>query len=188
MKKNFGLLILFSLLVTAVSAQKLKGKIDFLKGQEEVNLVFDFSNLSVNGKSVDRYIKDRTNKKSEEETASWIAEWEGSARDGFKELYTKYCNDELDKFDVGVFPDAEYTIIVKIDDIDPGNFAGPFSNPAKIKSTVNIIKTGEETILASITGNDDYNNYALLPVEFHRITAGFGEAGKELAKFLNKKL
>ena len=188
MKKNFGLLILFSLLVTAVSAQKLKGKLDFLKGQEKVNIVFDFSSFTIDKDPVDKYIKERTNKKSEEETANWIAEWEGSARDGFKELYIKYCNDDLKKLVVGIFPDAEYTIIVKIDDIDPGNYAGPFSNPAKIKSTINIVKTGEETILASITNNNDYNNYALPPIEFHRITAGFGEAGKMLAKFLNKKL
>ena len=188
MRKKIGLLIVFSLLVTIVSAQKLKGNLDFLKDQEKVNIVFDFSKITIDGDSEKEYIKERTEGKSEKEAAEWKAEWEGSARESFKEFYIKYCNDELKKFNIGVFPDAQYTIIVKIDDIDPGNFAGPFSNAAKIKTTVNIVKTGEETVLASITNNKDYNKFAVLPIEFHRIAAAFGEAGKMIGDFFNKKV
>jgi len=188
MKKNVGFLILFSLLVTAVSAQKLKGNLDFLEGQETVNIVFDFNGVKIDGDTEKEYVEERIKGKTEKDAEAWKAEWEGSARENFKETYIKYCNDELKKFIIGVFPDAQYTIIVKVDDVDPGNFAGPFSNPAKIKSTVNIVKTGEEEILASITKNKDYNKVALFPVEFLRITSGFGEAGKMLGKFLNKKI
>jgi len=188
MKKFLGLLILFSFIAVGAQAQTLKGKLDFLKNQEKVNIIFDFSSFKIDGDPIGEYVEERTENKSEEDAAEWIAEWEGSARVDFKEKYIKYCNDELKRLEVGVFPEAEYTIVVKIDDIDPGNFAGPFSNPAKIKSTVSFLKTGEETVLATISKNKDYNNYFLSPVEFHRIGGGFGEAGKMLAKFLNKKV
>lgn len=181
--------MLFSIVVMAASAQKLKGNIDFLKGQEEVNVIFDFDGVTMDGDTEQEYIEDRIEDQSKEDADKWLAEWNGSARKSFKKTYVKYFNDESKKFEIGNFPEAEYTIIVKINDIDPGNFAGPFSNPAKIKTTVNIIKTGEEgTILASISNNKDYNNFTISPVEFNRIESGFGEAGKMLAKFMNKKV
>jgi hypothetical protein len=189
MKKNIGILILISLLATTASAQKLKGKIDFLKGQETLNIVFDFNGVTMDGESESAYVKERmADKETTTEADAWKAEWEGAVRERFKEAYIKYCNDELKNTRMGVFPDAQYTFIVKINDIDPGNFAGPFSNPAKIKSTVTILKTGEESVLASIISKKDYHPYALSPVELDRIASGFGEAGKMLGKFLNKKL
>jgi hypothetical protein len=122
-----------------------------------------------------------------EKAEAWKAEWEG-ARANFERLYIQYFNDESKNLVIDVLPDAKYTFIVKIIDIDPGNFAGPFSNPAKIKSTVTIVQTGEETALATISGNKDYNSFSLAPVTLDRIALGFGEAGKMLGKFLNKKV
>ncbi|GHT09303.1 hypothetical protein FACS189426_07320 [Bacteroidia bacterium] len=189
MKKHFGILILFSLLVTAASAQKLKGNLDFLKGQERVNVVFDFKGVTIDGDSEESYVKEQMqDEKTPEDADVWKTNWENSARENFQKTYIQYFNDESKNIIIGVSPDAEYTIIVKILDIDPGNFAGPFSNPAKIRSSVNIVKKGEETALASITGNKDYNHFALSPILFDRIAFGFGEAGKMLGKFLNKKI
>lgn len=189
MRKKVGILILFSLLVTVASAQKLKGNIGFLKGQEKINVVFDFKGVTIDGDSEESYVKDRmADEKTKEAANEWKAEWEGTLRQNLQRTYIKYCNDELEDLVIGVAPNAQYTLVVKIIDIDPGNYAGPFSNPAKIKSTVNITKTGDGTVLASITSNKDYNNWSLSLIEFDRITGGFGEAGKMLGQFLNKKV
>jgi hypothetical protein len=189
MKKNFGLLLLLSLFVTAASAQKLKGNIDFLKGQRNVNITFDFSGVTIDGDPEKAYVRERmADEKTPEAADAWKAEWEGSARESFQAMYIKYCNDELDNLRIGVFPDAQYTLIVKVNDIDPGNFAGPFSNPAKISSTANIVRTGEDAVFATITSKKDFNPYAIPPIEFHRIAAAFGEAGKRVGNLLAKEV
>jgi hypothetical protein len=188
MKKNVGLLILFSLLLTAASAQKLKGNLDFLKGQERVNVVFDYKGVTIDGDSEESYVKEKmAEEKTPEDAAAWKTEWD-AARGKYQKMYIQYFNDESNNIVIGAYPDAQYSIIVRLDDIDPGNFAGPFSNPAKIRSSINIVKTGDETSLAAITGNKDYNNFALSPLLLDRIATGFGEAGKVFAKFLNKKV
>jgi hypothetical protein len=192
MKKNVGMMVLaFSLLATAASAQKLKGKIDFLKGIERVNIVFDFEGLTINGKSEASFVELLKEEKTAEIADDWKSEWENSQRERFKTSYMKGCNDKLNNGSIGVFPEAQYTIVVKIEDIDPGVYAGPFSRAAKIKSTVSFAKTGEEAILASYTSKD-YNNAGngiyCPPLRFDRIDTGFNEAGEKLGKVLNKNL
>jgi hypothetical protein len=177
----------------SVSAQKFKkGSIDFLKDQNKVNLVFDFAKMTVNGDSEENYIKERmADEKTSKEADQWKNEWLGSHRTQFTNTFTKYCNDELKKLQVSkAYKDATYTIIVKIEDIDPGNFAGPFSNPAKLRATFKVVKTSDmNTVLAELFLKKIFNPAsAFQPIEYMRIDMGFGELGKELAKQLNKSL
>jgi hypothetical protein len=189
MKKMIVSIIILNLFTFAASAQKLKGDVNFLNGQKNVNIVFDFKGVTIDGDSEEEYVKERmADEKTPEEAESWKAKWEGAARENFKNIFIKYCNDELKNRVVGYFPDAEYTIVMKIQDIDPGNFAGPFSNPAKLKSVATFVKTGEEKELASIVFKKMYHPSGLSPIEFDRILLSFGETGKGLGKLLQKKV
>ena len=183
----------FIMLAFGASAQKFqKGSIDFLKSQSEVCIVFDFTGVTMDGDTEATYIKERmADEKTPEDAANWKSEWEGTHRTQFTGTFISYCNDELNNLTVGKgYTSAAYTIIVKIVDIDPGNFAGPFSNPSKLRASFQVVKTGEtNNVLASLYLKNIYNPAsAYQPVEYLRIDMGFGELGKELAKQLNKAL
>jgi hypothetical protein len=181
--------------VTFAYAQKIKGSVDFLKDQSNVNLAFVFEETTFDGESQESYLKGKRKREDTEAEADkvvgeWKAAWEGEARSDFKQIFIKYCNDELDKFSfkVGEYPDAAYTIVVNVEDVDPGNFAGPFSHPAKLKATFSFVKTGDTNALATLKVKDIYNPAILSVEEFSRIKGAFGELGKELGTKLRKTL
>jgi len=181
------------MMVLSASAQNFKkGSLDFLNGQDNIRLAFDYTGVTIDGDSEASYIKERmADEKTPEDAAQWKENWEGSHRTLFENTFTKYCNDELKNRMVSrTYMDAAYTIIVKVVDIDPGNFAGPFSNPAKLRASFKVVKTGEENnVLNFLDVKNIYNPAgAMMPVEYLRINMGFGELGKEMAKKLNKAL
>jgi hypothetical protein len=185
--------VLLSLAMMSASAQKFKkGSVDFLKNESKVNLVFDFNGLTLDGDSEASYIKERmADENTPEEAQDWKNKWEGEWRTKFKNTFTKYCNDELKNLVVSQSsPESNYTILVKIIDIDPGNFAGPFSNPSKLKADFLIFKTDDmKNYLETLSLNKIYNPWsATQPVEYLRIEMGFGELGKTLGQILDKAL
>jgi len=194
MRKNVFLTVLLSvMMVVSASAQDFKkGSLDFLKGQENVKLVFDFAGLTIDGVSEAAYMKERmADEKTPEDAQKWKEDWEGAHRTLFEKTFTQYCNDELKKFMVSKsYEDAAYTIMVKIIDVDPGNFAGPFSNPSKLRASFKVVKTGEENnVLTSLEMRNVFTPAsAFNPVEYLRIEMGFGQLGKELAEKINKVL
>ena len=191
-KKLLFVALLAVATVFSVSAQKFKkGSIDFLKTQNEVNMVFNFEGVTIDGDPEEKHVKERmADEKTSEEAEEWKGKWYGEWRESYKKNLTKYCNDELKGLTVGTYPDAQYTVMVKIIDIDPGNYAGPFSNPSKLRASFKVIKTGEENdVLALLEVKNSYNPIsAMQPVEYLRIEMGFGELGKEFAKQINKAI
>ena len=192
-KKVFLSVLLSMVMVSSASAQNFKkGSLDFLKGQDQVKLVFDFSSLTIDGDSEEAYMKERmADEKTPEDAQKWKDEWKGAHRNLFENTFTQYCNDELKAFMVNKsYENAAYTIIVKIIDIDPGNFAGPFSNPSKLRASFKMVKTGEENnVLAVLDLKKIFiRASAFNPVEYMRIEMGFGELGKEFGKQINKVL
>lgn len=178
----------------SVSAQKFpKNAVDFLKGESKINLVFDFEGLTIDGTSEESYIEERmADEKTPEKAQEWKDNWEGAHRTKFKNTFTKACNDELKNVLVNQsYTDATYTITVKILDVDPGNFGGPFSNPAKLRAVFYIVKTADkDTVLAELRLNKVYRNTALAlnPVEYMRIDEGFGALGDQFGSALQKAL
>jgi len=189
--RKLSILAVCLFVVGSASAQKFKkGSIDFLKGQSKVNVVFDFTKITIDGDSEESYIKERmADEKTSEEAERWKDEWFGAHRTQFMNTFIKYCNDELKDLQVSKTEDATYTIVVKIEDIDPGNFGGPFSNPSKLKAAIKIVKTSDmNTALADLLLKNIFNPWGAQPVEYMRIEMAFGELGKTLAKQLNNGL
>lgn len=191
MNKKILFAILFATATMfSVSAQKFKPSPQFLKGEKQINVIFDFDGVTIDKRQTEEnFVKERmADQKTKEDAEEWKAKWYGEGRDGFKQIFIKYCNDELTNVVIGNYPNAEYTINVKIIDIDPGSFAGPFSNPAKLRAKFDIVKTNNNSSLAFIELKDIYNPAILSPLVMLRIEGGFGELGKELAKKINKEL
>ena len=191
MKLKTLLVVLLSFAAMSVSAQKIKkGSLDFLKNESNVNIVFDFKGLTMDKDSEASYIKERmADEKTPAEAEEWKAKWEGEWRNKFMKTFVKYCNDEMKTLTVSQSSnETNYTIVAKIIDIDPGNFAGPFSNPSKLKADIKFFKTKDmNTELLVIPMNKIYNPWSSTqPVEYLRIEMGFGELGKTLGKILNK--
>ena len=180
----FAALIVFAV---GVSAQKFKPVPDFLKGQTEINVVFDYSKVIYDKDSQQKYYKGKKK--------TWIEEWEGKRREANAEGFIKDFNKELEKLNVviGDFPEAQYTIIVDVLNCDFGAYAGPMSVPAKLQGSVRIVKTGTNATLAETASiKVVQNRYTTIatPVDFDRMYLAFNELGEKfgsaIAKILKK--
>lgn len=183
--KKFNLLILCALLsINIMNAQKFKPAPTFLKGEAQINVIFDYDQVVFDGDSKKEYYEDKGN--------AWVEEWEGKRRNENAKAFISNVNDELKKIgtNIGDYPEAPYTIIMNVLDCDFGAFAGPMSVPAKLKCTIRIVKTNATETLASITLKESQNPYSSVgtPVDFDRMNLAFGEMGEELGEKLVKIL
>ena len=179
--------------VFGASAQKLVGSLSSLKGQERVNLVIEFSGtLLVNGKTEAKFLEETiAQKQSQAEKDKVLDEWNKDMRTQAYAMLTKSVNDKVSKkhFTVGEFPDAEYTIVVKVKEIQAGFYAVVAARASEIKSEVSFVKTGETTPFATIEykkSRDAFSSY--IPYWVTRIAMSFGTLGTELGYAINKAL
>jgi hypothetical protein len=189
MKLRTLFVVLFALAAMSVSAQKLTGDLSPLKGQKEVNVVLDFSTTLVNGKAEAKYIADETKGKMPEEKEQWLTEWTKNlpsnaysmlTNDLFKTMKEPY-------FLVGDYPDADYTIHIRIIDITTGYFAGVMAKASAIKSEVIFIKKGEETPTAVVLYKSSCSVISsTIPYFVTRIAMSFGKMGDDIANTINK--
>ena len=184
MNKKRLLVVVLSVATMCASAQKFKPSPDFLKGEKQINVVFDYSQV--------KYDKDLQSKYYKEKGTKWVEEWEGKRRDNNANSFIKDVNGELSKLkvNVDVSPEAEYTLIVCVLNCDFGAYAGPMSVPAKLQCTINVVKTGTTTVLASTTLKVTQNPYTAIatPVDFDRMYLAFGEIGENVGEILYKIL
>jgi hypothetical protein len=185
--------------VTAVQAQKIKvinGDLSFLKGQSEVLLEYDYSEMSV-GKfdKEEDYVNKKVTEYNEAEAGrgdTWKDNWEGD-REGryhpkFEELLNNYTAKADCNFDQTNIK-AKYTLILKTTFTEPGFNIGIMKKDAMIHVEVKFVETANnENVLAVITmtnvpgrgmGNDYDAGY--------RIQESYAKCGKSLGAFLVKK-
>jgi hypothetical protein len=185
MKRNILLTTFLLVVITlSISAQKFKPSPAFLKGEKQINVVIDYSHVIFNGTTKEKLYQDKGQE--------WIEEWEGKRRDDYANTFMSFINKELEKIGIsaGDFTDAGYTLIVDIIDCYLGVYAGPFSKPATLKSTVKIVKTGKNENLTSVTLKVAQNSYAVIgtPVDFDRTFMAFSKLGEQVGEILVKAL
>ena len=189
--RRLSVLAVSLFLVVGASAQKFSGSLAPLKGQKEVNVVIDFSGTLVNGKAEKNYIAEETKGKSSAEKEKWLKEWNEDLR---SQAYTVLTNDlgkhlNAGLFSVGNFPNAEYTIKIKVIDITTGFFAGVFTKPSEVKAEVKFIKTGGTSPIATVFYKKSCSAISsTIPYFVTRIVMSFGKLGDDLAKTINKNM
>lgn len=186
MKKLFVLfVVIFS--VCMVQAQKVKGDLSPLKGQGKVNVVFIYDGVTYDGDSEAKFFKDN---KDHDDFEQWKTNWTSRFRDDLWEAnFLEDLNDEVKglRLDFGEYDGTTYTMIVKMIDIDPGSFAGPFSQPCKLTADVSFVKTGTTDSFATITFTGIAGT-PMIPVIEYRVKAAFEEMGETVGEILKKKV
>lgn len=189
MKKMFLLIAVISAFVLSANAQKFKPKADFLKGQTLFTVEFDFTGMTIDGDQEADFIKECLNgKDTEAEKEEWKKNWENAPSEWIQFFMHDANNTAGNLCSFKKEAESEYTFHVKVLDVDPGNFAGPFSNPAKIDATVTVTKTGNSEVLSSASFEDIFSAIGLTPVESHRIKVSFGRFGDEFAELIMKTI
>ena len=184
--KKLLLAVLTISLAVAVQAQKVTGDISRLKGQSQINIKFDYEGVTYDGDSESKYFK----KEDLAKKADWRTAWTSTYRtDKWEPRLTDDLNKEIAKKDMecGDFPEATYTIIVKLVDIDPGSFAGPMSVPARITANAIIVNTETNETMATIELKKiTHSGYFMNPRPELRVGEAFSCVGEAIGKKLSK--
>ena len=193
--------VLFSLNLSA-QAKLLSGDFKALKGQSEVLLSYDYSNMAVGKyKNADEYTSERVaemNKKKAGSGDEWLAKWTGDRTDRFQPSFRKDFNSEVDSYGLSGkddSPNAKYTLVVHTTFLEPGfnaSMAVSFAKkPAYIDVTVDLVETANPgTVLGTVEmkkiqsksmGGYDYDTGG-------RIESCYEKAGEILGKYLVKSV
>lgn len=194
--KNVIAIACLLLLSTSAFSQKVKvieGDFKNLKGINEYNLVFDYSNLSIpKYKSEEEFLEDKMAKRDDKDPEagekfkeSWFADRENRYEPRFIESFNKRFGDG--EVRVGDFPEAPYTMKVHTTLMWAGYNVGVWRENSKIEATVSVYKT-------------DNPNDILFSAEFTRVEGGsftgtdfnsgdrIAEAYAKLAKKLSSEI
>lgn len=187
--KNLFVIAIMICAVFVAQAQKVKGDLSPLKGQSKVNVEFVYDGVTYDGDSEADFFKDHSDRDDFEQ---WKKDWTGSFRsDMWEPEFLEELNDEIEGLHMtfGEFAGTTYTMIVKINDIDPGSFAGPFSVPCMLAGEISIVKTGSSESIATISFSKVAGNgFQLTPIIEHRVKFAYDELGETIGEVLKKKI
>ncbi|RDK88723.1 hypothetical protein C8D94_101600 [Marinirhabdus gelatinilytica] len=185
-----------------VYGQKMKvvdGDYTFLKGQKNINVEFDYSNLKLynDDRSEETYVTERTKELEEKNRGvgkNWAKKWEASKEliyaPKFLELMNRYLADDYGLFFEEGLTDAKYTLIVDVTWIYPGYNVAIMRKPAKLSTTLRFVETAnrDNVVLEIKAKNAPGNRFGGTFSNEDRIGEGFAKTGKTLAKMIEKKL
>lgn len=187
MEKNI-LIVLLSIATVSVYAQKFTGDISPLKTQKEVNVVLDFTESLAEGMPMDKYIEVKTKGKTDEQKAQFLSELNEQLRSqAYISLTGKIDNAVKEKwFSTGDYPNAEYTINVKVKDFNPGAFP---MRSSRVSADVSFVKKGVAAPLATVSYKGVVGKFSdNVPLWVTRTVMAFGYLGDTLGKAILKEL
>ena len=163
-------LIALAVLVSASSsvlAQKTKitkGDFKELKGQTEVNVVWDYSEAQVRGGSPfakwkalpeAEWLQKIVDKKNEKEAGTgddWNKKWEAAKPGSFEPSFEVKMADMWKGATVKRGLDnAKYTIRIKVTYMDPGYSVGVSASDAWLSGIIEVVETGTDNVISSLT-------------------------------------
>jgi hypothetical protein len=199
MKKYFT--VFLAIVCSSVYAQKIKvelGGFDFIAGQKEINVEFDFSNMTLLKENYtnEEYVTKRSadlEEKARGKGKTWEKAWDSSReliwKPKFLELMNKYVEKKEGVYFAEELSDTQYTLIVETVWIYPGWDAGIMKQPAKVTTNLKFVETAnKDNILLEVSSKnapgDQYgNNYS----NESRVGEGYAKTGKSFAKLILKK-
>ena len=187
---------------TGAMAQKMKvesGSFDFLKGEKEINISFDYDKVTfykeemTEQQYIDKRVADITQDKGKAEAEKWLKDWNTTKEGDFIDKFILSFNKNMDKPSMRMKQgsDAKYTVIVEAVWIYPGWFAGVMKQPAKVTTRLKFVETANpDKVLLTINSKNAPGDIAFVGVPNHndRMAEGFAKTGKSLAKLMEKKI
>ncbi len=198
MKKLF-VMFFMAIVMTAFAQSKINfesGNFNFLKGQTEVNVQFNFDNAAfqVENFTEEQYLerrkKETLEKKGEASWQSWIAEWKNHRGSVFFDKFIDGLNSKVKNIKFGKDLNTKYTLIINTKWIYAG-WSGFVMQPGKLSSEISIVETDNPSKILvkiqtdKIEGVGSKVNYHM---EYGRISAAYEKTGKELSKEIKNAL
>ncbi|HTM66434.1 MAG TPA: hypothetical protein VL093_08950 [Flavipsychrobacter sp.] len=187
-----------SLAASVATAQKIKlkdGKLDALKGTTEFNVKYDYSNMTVTTKNKPEaeFIttkREDLNKKEpgtgDKWAESWVADREKRFAVQFKEEFEKQSD-----MKIGDNPEAKYTLVFHTTHTETGYNIGISRRNAYIDGELLVVETANPDNVIARISIDNAPGQTVGGYDFDtgvRLQESYAKAGKELGKFLRKKL
>lgn len=201
MKRFFFTTVLFiTFFITyAQKFQNETGNIAVLKGETQVNVEFNYTNLRLmkDNLTEEEYIAERIeylNKKNQGEGDIWLTGWKVAKESIWQPNFLKLLTRTITK-DKGISfnlnsDNAKYTLLVDVIWIYRGWDAGIVKQHAKVTTTLKIVETNNKSnILYQIEaieapGDQFGSNFN----DETRIGEGFAKTAKSFGKLMSKKL
>lgn len=201
MKRTSFFILALMILGGSISAQKIKsvkGDLNFLKNEKQLNVEFDYSGMTV-GKELteEEYVNEKVtehNKKEAGKGDKWKEGWIGAREARYEPKFMELFNDHLSKTGITASEDgqnAKYTLIVKTIYTEPGFHVGVMKMPSYVHFEYIFVETANRNnVVASFTQNKVPGSQAM-GYDFDagsRIAESYAKGGKMLAKFITKEL
>ena len=192
--------VICTVLFVAVYAQKTKvydGSFDALKGEKKLNVVYDYSKMSVGDFDTETaYLEEKSAERNKDAAGSgdaWVEAWKADRKNKFEpkfeELFNEYMSGNGMK--CGNYPDAKYTLILKTTHTEPGWNVGVMRKSAHINADLWLVETGNmdkvlgKMSMEKVPGRDAWG------MDFdtgYRLQESYALTGKTFAKYLDKKV
>jgi len=187
------------LTVTGLEAQRINiesGDFDFLTGQTELKVSYDYSNVSV-GKynNEEDYIADRVAELNEDEAGSgdaWREAWLNDRTERFEPRFEELFNDNIEAKEIRCSqdaPDASYEMAVHTTFVEPGYNVGISRRSASINVEITFteIATGNEMAVLSVTNCQGIGAMGFDFDTGYRIQEAYAMLGRSVARYLLKR-
>jgi len=177
-------------------AQKFKikeGSLAAIKGASKMNLVFDYSQMSVGKfKTEAEYIdkkKGEYNKKEEGKGDKWEKDWVADRKERYAPQFTELFNKNCDDIKVVDGSNDEYTLVVKTMKTEPGYNIGITRKNAEISGEILVVETKNPTRIVLRMTFEKAVGRSFGGYDFDtgfRIQEAYADLGKALGKYMNK--
>lgn len=196
--------------VLAQKTKVTKGDFKELKGQTEVNVVWDYSEAQARGgapfakwkaQSEADWLQQIVDKKNEKEAGTgddWRKRWEAAKPGNFESSFeTKMADEWKGALVKRGLDNAKYTIRVKVTYMDPGYSIGVSASDAWLSGIIEVVETGTDNVTSSLTMDQIKGASAAKSIPGMAVVAAIegatfekrlGESFEKMAKSFYKKV
>ena len=148
----FAAMVFFSIAANAQRFDIQQGGLKNLEGIKQYNVTFNYSDIRIHGYDTEEeYLRDKMQKREKVagKAEKFREDWFKYRSDLYEPAFIAYFNKSFKKgeIQVGILPDAKYTMEVKTVWVYPGYNAGTAIEPAKISALVTVRETANPGIV-----------------------------------------
>jgi len=196
--KLFAVIVAVAVSSVAVSQKiKVKGDLDPIKQYDKVQVVFDYSEMSVGKyKEEKNYVDYKVAELNEDEPGKgdkWIQGWRDNREAKYEPKFEELINEYVEKVGLSAYKsleDAPVKMVIKTYHTEPGFNVGVMRKDAHIHVKVHFVEKGSDNEFATMDiknvpgrGGMGYDFDAAF-----RIQEAYAKLGKEVGKYLVKKV